>query len=76
MRIDYESSLLGLINSIISKFGVVPLHKPLPKEYLGPKFESAKRVVMILIDALGYDAALNLFQHSNFKYIGDRKSVV
>ncbi|MCL4407087.1 MAG: alkaline phosphatase family protein [Thermotogae bacterium] len=75
MRVDYEKSLLGLINSIVSKFGIVPLHKPLPKEYLGPKFESAKRVVMILIDALGYDAALELFQKSNFRYIGKPKKI-
>ncbi len=75
MRLDYERSLLGLINSIVSKFGVVPLHKPLPKEYLGPKFESAKRVVMILIDAMGYNTALNLCQDSNFKYIGKPKKI-
>ncbi len=75
MRLDYERSLLGLINSIISKFGVVPLHKPLPKEYLGPKFESAKRVVMILIDAMGYNTALSLYQRSDFKYIGKPQKI-
>ncbi len=75
MKVDYEKSILGLINSIISKFGVVPLHKPLPKAYLGEKFEDAKKVVMILVDALGYDAALNVFQRSKFKYIGEPKKI-
>lgn len=69
MKIDYQKSLLGLINSVTSKFGLVPLHETLPKTYLGSKFVDAKRVVFILVDAMGYEMALNLYETSNFKYI-------
>lgn len=75
INMDYQKSLLGLINSIISKFGLVPLHEPLPKTYLGQKFENAKRVVFILVDAMGYEEALNIYENSNFKYITRPKKI-
>ncbi|BBJ29019.1 alkaline phosphatase family protein [Athalassotoga saccharophila] len=69
MKIDYEKSLLGLINSIVAKFGLLPFHKPLPGSYFGEKFQNSKRVVLILIDALGYDQAKKVVTNSNLKYI-------
>jgi predicted AlkP superfamily pyrophosphatase or phosphodiesterase len=69
IKIDYKLSLLGLSNAIIAKFGVVPKHEPLPIEMLGPKFKDAKRVVLILIDAMGYDVASKLCDDVDFRYI-------
>ena len=64
MKPDYERSILGLINSIIAKFGLVPRHKPLDMQILGPKFEKANRVVLMLIDAMGYDIATEIVENA------------
>jgi hypothetical protein len=64
MRVDYSNSLVNLMNSIVAKFGVLPKHDVLDVNVLGNKFERAERVVLILIDALGYEAALKIFKEN------------
>lgn len=72
---DYGNSILNLINSITSKFGLVPRHKPLPTEMLGEKFKSAKRVVVLLVDAMGYEPARRLQEKGLFRYLGSPKKL-
>lgn len=69
MKINYERSLLGLINSIVAKFGLLPFHKVLPTSYFGEKFQSSKRVVLFLVDALGYECSRRVVSDSDLKYI-------
>ncbi len=61
-NVDYSHSLLGLVNSVIAKFGIVPHHDILDRELLGEKFEHSKRVVILLVDAMGYDVAKAVFE--------------
>ncbi len=77
MKIDYEHSILSLINSITAKFGLVPRHKPLDVQILGSKFERANRVVLLLIDAMGYDIASEIVKNSEneFKCFGTPKKL-
>ncbi|HEU23743.1 MAG: hypothetical protein C0176_05345 [Mesoaciditoga sp.] len=75
MKIDYEKSLLGLINSIVAKFGLLPFHKPLPSNCFGEKFQNSKRVVLILVDALGYEQAKKVASNANLKYIGKPQKI-
>ncbi len=70
MKPDYGNSILNLINSITSKFGLVPRHKPLPPETLGERFKTAKRVVVLLVDAMGYEPARTLHEKGVFRHIG------
>ncbi len=67
-NINYNVSLVGLANAITAKFGLVPRHKPLPPDFLDPKFKDAKRIILIVIDAMGYDVATKLYENEHFKY--------
>ncbi|WP_036222558.1 alkaline phosphatase family protein [Mesoaciditoga lauensis] len=64
MKIDYSNSLINLINSITAKFGLIPRHETLDVNILGKKFEQAERVVLLLVDALGYESALKIFEEN------------
>ncbi len=75
MTPNYERSILNLMNSITAKFGFLPRHKPLPVEMLGEKFIKANRVVLLLIDAMGYDIASELANNGVFKYLGKPKKL-
>ncbi len=61
-KINYENSIVGVVNSIVAKFGLIPRHEPLNREVLGEKFERAKRVVVLLVDAMGYDIAKQVIE--------------
>ncbi len=75
MTPNYKRSILNLANSITAKFGFLPRHDPLPSEILGEKFFKANRVVLLLIDAMGYDAALKVVNEGTFKYLGKPKKL-
>ncbi len=72
MKVDYSNSLVNLINSITAKFGLVPRHEPLEIDILGKKFEKAERVVLFLIDAMGYDVVSKIVEENEdeFKIFG------
>ena len=51
---DFERySLVNLANTVLERFGLPTNHPPLPKELLPAKHE-VQKVVLLLIDALGY----------------------
>lgn len=57
-------SLLNVSSTILSFFGVKPLKNTLPKEYL-EKAENAEKIILFLIDGLGF----NLFQKATQDYL-------
>ncbi len=77
MKPNYERSILNLISSITAKFGLVPKHKPLDMQILGTKFEKANNVVLLLVDAMGYNIASEIVENdeSEFKCFGIPKKL-
>ncbi len=64
LKMDYSNSLVALINSITAKFGLLARHTPLDVGILGKKFERAERVVLLLVDACGYELASRVYEEN------------
>lgn len=56
-------SLVNLANTVLERFGLPTNHPPLPKELLPSKHE-VQKVVLLLIDALGYRQLVRFFDHN------------
>ena len=53
---DYRKySLLNVSSTILSFYGVSPLHPPLPKNIIKGQLDDVNKIVILLIDALGYN---------------------
>ncbi|HDM70351.1 MAG TPA: alkaline phosphatase family protein [Thermotogales bacterium] len=68
---NYEGfSIVNLSNSILDHFGIPTFHPPIQLgELLGHGVENRRKVVLIVVDALGYVSFKRLIGKKEFKYV-------
>lgn len=69
LKPDYENGIVSFVNILLKKFGSGLLHENYKKMYemIAPEIDGVDKVVVIIIDSLGYNKFLKLNEKINFE---------
>ncbi|MDK2886644.1 MAG: hypothetical protein PWP54_1207 [Thermosipho sp. (in: thermotogales)] len=69
LKPDYKNGIVSFVNVLLKKFGSGLLHEEYKTMYeiLAPELEGAEKVIVIIIDSLGYNKFVKLNKKINFE---------
>ncbi|WP_407701163.1 alkaline phosphatase family protein [Thermosipho atlanticus] len=69
MKPDYKNSIVAFVNVLLSKFKSEVIHEEFNdmKDLLAPELEGADKIIVLIIDSLGYNKFLTLNEKLKFE---------